>query len=625
MKKALVIGVVALWALSGMSEPGPADYVSTIPNRATFDSIARTATYPYLLPHVFFVIDRLHGDRIYYANSKKFDSHRSFANAEYLSLEKGQKFFYDNYMRQDRRFYMGTLSFQTPVQKWTFEFWEGDQIDSAGLQRVYSRIKGTFFAPIAFKPNSLRQEEAAATLPSMPRLLDGDIVKPKAYVALSIGRAVGRLRVLSHYTTDIALDPSDIVVLPQAPVDLPPVGGIITSEPASPLSHISIRSKSRGVPDAYIRNAQHDLARLQGQVVIFQTRGDHFLIGKPTKADLRLYATRSSAHHKLHTPKADLSVVGIADLAQQRARMAVVYGSKSANLGEMMNAHLANAQVPDGFTLPFSWYRDFLAETGLSKEIRLMLHDPKLNDSAYRKARLATLKQHFMAAGFSPRRRQQVLSRVHQRFSNEGLFVRSSTNSEDLPNFNGAGLYSTFPNARTDDQIINAVKFVWASVWNFEAFEARERAGIDHQKVYMAVLLQRGIKADAAGVMITGNPFDPSDRDCCFISATKGLGIKVVEGKKIPEQLLLHYETNAVQVLTRSAEDTLLTFDPNGGIKEVAVTEGRNVLSDDITHQLARAARQIKKVFGGKEQDIEWAVMGGKVYIVQSRPYLREQ
>jgi phosphoenolpyruvate synthase/pyruvate phosphate dikinase len=177
------------------------------------------------------------------------------------------------------------------------------------------------------------------------------------------------------------------------------------------------------------------------------------------------------------------------------------------------------------------------------------------------------------------------------------------------------------PNVKGDDAIVDAIRKVWASVWNDEAYFAREQAGIDHEKVCMAVLLQVGINAESAGVMITTNPFDREDQGAIFISAKRGLGIKVVEGRKVPEQLVYRRGTNAIQVLTRSAEDSLLTFDEHRGIREVPISGDRAVLTDAVVRRLARAALELKQTFGGVEQDIEWATMGGKIYIVQSRPY----
>ncbi|MCA1626589.1 MAG: PEP/pyruvate-binding domain-containing protein, partial [Acidobacteria bacterium] len=208
-------------------------------------------------------------------------------------------------------------------------------------------------------------------------------------------------------------------------------------------------------------------------------------------------------------------------------------------------------------------------------------------------------------------------------YQGKGLFVRSSTNAEDLPNFNGAGLYSTVPNVRDDGQLIEAIKTVWASVWNFEAYEARERAGIDHAKVYPAVLIQEGINADSSGVMITTDPYDDEQKDAIYISAKRGLGIKVVEGKKIAEQIIYRPKALAVQILTRSDEDSLLTFDEAGGVKEIPINGERIVLTDAVIRRLARAAAQVERLFGGKVQDIEWVYQRGQIYIVQSRPYIR--
>ena len=200
--------------------------------------------------------------------------------------------------------------------------------------------------------------------------------------------------------------------------------------------------------------------------------------------------------------------------------------------------------------------------------------------------------------------------------------MRSSSNSEDLPNFSGAGLYTTVPNVKGDQELIDAIRTVWASLWNFEAYEARERAVIDHSKIFMAVLIQEGINSESSGVMITADPFDKDNKGAIYISAKRGLGIKVVEGKKVAEQIIFRERGNAVQVLTRSDEDSLLTFDEKGGVKEIAITGERVVLTDDVIRRLVAAATAIKRVFGSRDQDIEWAYMKGQIYIVQSRPFI---
>ncbi len=90
--------------------------------------------------------------------------------------------------------------------------------------------------------------------------------------------------------------------------------------------------------------------------------------------------------------------------------------------------------------------------------------------------------------------------------------------------------------------------------------------------------------------MISTDPFDSENRAAIYISAKRGLGIKVVEGQRIAEQIIFRPRTNAVQVLTRSAEDSLLTFDEKGGVKEVPITGDRVVLTDDVIRRLVRAA-----------------------------------
>ena len=124
-------------------------------SRAEFDSLAVVydPNTPYALPHVLFVIDRQNANRIYYVNTKRYAFHKDFVNGTYLSLERGQVFFENNYLKANRRFIMGTIAYQTPVRRWTFEFWEGDLIPSDQIRLASDIINKTFFTPVAFKPN----------------------------------------------------------------------------------------------------------------------------------------------------------------------------------------------------------------------------------------------------------------------------------------------------------------------------------------------------------------------------------------------------------------------------------------------------------------------------------------
>ncbi|HEX5965430.1 MAG TPA: PEP/pyruvate-binding domain-containing protein, partial [Pyrinomonadaceae bacterium] len=357
--------------------------------------------------------------------------------------------------------------------------------------------------------------------------------------------------------------------------------------------------------------------------VSFETLRENYTIKRADINQLREYQRRQAERLDVMKPRYNLSEKRLLSLAQPRARASLAFGGKSANLGEVMFAKLPGIVVPGGFTIPFHYYDEFIKDNELDDVIFGLLNDQKfVHDPAYRREKLVQLRQQIEKADFNPELRQQVLAKVAREYSGKGLFVRSSSNSEDLPNFSGAGLYTTVPNVRGEQELIDAIRKVWASLWNFEAYEARERAGVDHSKIFMAVLLQEGINSESSGVMISTDPFDPENRAAIYISAKRGLGIKVVEGQRIAEQIIFRPRTNAVQVLTRSAEDSLLTFDEKGGVKEVPIEGNRVVLTDDVIRRLVRAALEIKRVFGNREQDIEWAYMKGQIYIVQARPYV---
>jgi hypothetical protein len=616
--------LIIFLALTVSAQTGPRSLPS-VTSQSQFDSISVTydQNTPYALPHILFVIDRKDKNKIYYVNKKRYSFHKDFVNGTYLSLESGREFFDNNYLKPNRRFILGTIAYQTPIKKWTYEFWEGDLIPADQIQLAGEIINKTFFVPVAFKPNSLKQDDASRSLTGITRVLQSDIAAEQAYQALNIAKGLGRIHIINKLDDHVEIGFNEILVLDEVPIQLPPVAGIITSQPSTPLSHINLLAKGWGIPNAYIKNAKELLKQYDGWWVAFETSRENYTIKRADLNQLHEYERRLKERMNVLKPKFDLGETRLLNLSQQRKASSIAFGGKSANLGEVMKAKLPGIVVPNGFAIPFYYYDEFIKRNNIDDEIFTLLNDQKfVHDPAYRREHLTALREHIQKAKFDPDLQKEVLQKVAREYPGKGLFVRSSSNSEDLPKFSGAGLYTTVPNVRGENELIEAIKTVWASLWNFEAYEFRERANVDHSKIFMAVLLQEGINSESSGVMISTDPFDKENVGAIYISAKRGLGIKVVEGQRIAEQIIFRPRANAVQVLTRSAEDSLLTFDENGGVKEVPITGDRVVLTDDVIKRLVKAATDIKRVFGGRDQDIEWAYMKGQIYIVQSRPYI---
>src|SRR5262245_20615338 len=126
----ILLLVFSTWAQQSVkSLPG-------ISSQTEFNSLSVTydPNTPYALPHLLFVIDRQDKNRIYYVNTKRYPFHKEFVNSTYLSLERGKEFFENNYLKPNRRFILGTIAYQTPVKRWTFEFWEGDLIPADQIE-----------------------------------------------------------------------------------------------------------------------------------------------------------------------------------------------------------------------------------------------------------------------------------------------------------------------------------------------------------------------------------------------------------------------------------------------------------------------------------------------------------
>lgn len=606
-------------------------YLKTINSRKDFDLMARVyhQKTPYALPHAMFVIDRKRGNKIYYVNSQKYRFHKDFLIGNYLVL-KGEDFFQNTYIKENRRFIVGTIAWQKTVGKFTFEYWEGDMIPAKQIKTTHDVINKTFYEKVHFKPNSIRHDDLSVNL-GIGRVTSDEISKNQEYLAMNTARNVGRLHIIDKLDDTVEIGYNEIIVLNEVPLDLPPVRGIIITKPSTPLSHINMLAKGWGIPNAYIKDADKLLKEFDSWWVNFETTLTDYKIRKAVRADLNWRKQRDEQLGQIFkSPPSNLNVKKLATLKEMRAKDSIIYGAKAANLGEIASSRIRNIIVPKGFAVPVYYYDKFMESNGFNNKIFELQEDLDfVHNPRYRREKLKELRAEIKKGKFDESLKTEILEKWKTVTGGKGVFVRSSSNAEDMPNFSGAGLYDTVPNVKEADKVIDAVKTVWASLWNFEAYEARERNFLRHDGTYMGVLIQVGVDMDNGGVLITKNPFDKHSKGSVYIAANWGHNLCVVGGnecskkERIPEQILFNPSSNAVQILTRSSQETILKFDENGGLKETELPKGRRVLSDKMTRNLVTVAKRIKRIFGNKkEQDIEWGYKDGTIVILQSRPYI---
>ncbi len=635
---ALIVFAVTATSVSNFSQsptetPRPAsatsasneskDWILKVSDQEEFDSVARTyhQNTPYSLPHVMFAIDRREGNKVYYINSRRFRFHKDFLYATYL-VPLGTDVYNSVYINEDRRFIVGSVAWQRTVEKWTWEIWEGDQATAEHLKAAHKALNDSFFAPISYKPNSSRQENVSADI-GIPRILQSEINKNQEYLALNPGKAVGRIHIIDKLDDTVEIGDNEIVILKELPMSLPPVRGIIVAKPSSPLSHVNVLAKGWGIPNVYIKDAD----KLFKDKHTFVWQFEATLAGyKFEPVDFDIIREKFDSPDQ-QVPPVDLEVKRLTPLRNQRKTDSVAFGAKAANLGEILNAKIPDVAVPDGFSVPFYFYDKFMKDNGLDKMVEKLLDDYDfIHNPRYRRQKLDELRTAIRNGRFDPVLRRQVIQRWQTQLGNRPVFIRSSSNAEDLPNFSGAGLYSTAANVRTAANMIDGIKMVWGSLWNFNAYEARVRNYVSQEDVYMSTLIQVGVDMQKGGVLITKDPFAISnEEEAIYLSVVCGHNSNVVNNKGIPEQILYRPGPDLVTVKTLSDQVNSLRFAVGGDLRQTndkcAGPQGR-VLTDADVRRVSKAAIAIRDAFGDATQDIEWGIMNGRLYIFQSRPYI---
>ncbi len=313
-----------------------------------------------------------------------------------------------------------------------------------------------------------------------------------------------------------------------------------------------------------------------------------------------------------------------------------IVGGKNASLGEMIR-HLGEAgvSVPGGFATTADAYRDFLAESGLDHGIAEVLAGLDVSDVEKLAKAGAEIRGWIIQAPL-PARLEKEIREHYERLMEGGdasVAVRSSATAEDMPDASFAGQQETFLNIHGIDNVLHAVKEVFASLYNDRAISYRVHTGYTGH-VALSAGVQRMVRSDlgASGVMFTLDT-ESGFRDVVFITASYGLGEMVVQGSVNPDEFYVHkqkLEEGRLAVLRRSLGSKMqrMVFDEKRAagvstrVEEVPPEMRRSFsISDRNVIELARHAMAIEKHYG-RPMDIEWGLDGqdGRIYILQARP-----
>ena len=589
--------------------------LSVIKSQADFDLLSRIYEQgsEYEIPHILFLIDREDDGRTDYINTPKFRLHERYL-ATILKSMLSKTELNQQYRSPNRRYLFGTISWQNSTQEYVYEFWEGDKITPELLRLAAGRLKDSFYAPLRYKTNSLWQETVAEQS-KVPFITQESLIKNFPYLPLNQGKAIGILRVIAKEDDLYNVGADDIIILKEVPLELPPVAGIISEKPSTALSHVNVLARGWGIPNIYLKDAEKILAPYIGRRIEFEATAKQYRIVQTNRN-----TTSKSFSDGLTLPQPDVSDYGLRALANLRRDDSRYCGSKAANLGHI-RAHIKGSNVPDGFCIPFAYYQAMMDRLGINATTLAQIETQSDGDNRKRRTALLTLQKKITDAEIPSEWKHRWAEQWRNQLNSKGVFVRSSSNSEDLSNFSGAGLYTTVPNVTDENALVEAVKQSWASVFNYSTYEARRIAGLPHDSVKMSVFVQQSINADLSGVLVTINPYDTAQKNSSYIAAKRGLGIRVVEGKRVAEQVVYNRRNDSVQRLSSSNETTALQLDKNGGVREVPVTSG-NVMNQEQIRRLDQTGQRIKQLFANGEQDIEWAFDKGKLVILQARPYL---
>ncbi len=376
----------------------------------------------------------------------------------------------------------------------------------------------------------------------IPLLFDADVFGDTDFLALNPAVGYGRLRLTEP---DERPHARDVVLYEALPNELPRVAGIISTVPQTPLSHVNLRAVQNGIPNAFIRNAldRDPIVALLGSYVRYEVTESRWDLraASPEEVDAHYESSRPAQEQ---TPERDLSVTGITPLSEIGFEDWTAFGVKAANVAVLGTLGFPEGTVPDGFAIPFYFYDEFMKHNGFYTRIETMLADEDFQTDFEAQADSLKKLRKAIEDAETPDWIVSAIETMNESFS-EGINrrYRSSTNNEDLPGFNGAGLYDSKSQKPSEDEkdLAKSLKEVYAGLWNFRAFVERDFHRIDHLAAAMGILVHPSYRDELAnGVAVSFDPIYGRDRRY-YVNTQVGEDLVTnPEAHSVPEEVLLN-------------------------------------------------------------------------------------
>ncbi len=450
-------------------------------------------------------------------------------------------------------------------------------------------------------------------------LLQEDIYAETNFMPLNVAEGYGLLRLMP---LDELPNSRDIVLYESLPNELPRVGGIITTVPQTPLSHVNLRAIQDHVPNAYIRSANliSPVSDLIGKYVYYKVTDEGYEIREATSSQVEgHYINLRPAEGQV--PVRDLSVKNIKSLDEISFEESTAFGVKASNVATMRSFGLPQNVIPTGYAIPFYFYDEFMKHNGLYDKAQEIIEDPEfLEDYTKQETELNAFRKAIIN-GDVPQWMEDAFIELQKSFP-EGtpLRCRSSTNNEDLPGFSGAGLYDSKTHQPDEGSLSKTILEVYASLWNFRAFDERQFYRIDHMNAAMGVLVHPSYSDERVnGVAVSTDPLYET-RNTFYLNSQMGEDMVTNPNSfSIPEEILL----NANQ--TEPISYTLIRA--SNQVEDDELLMSLNQL-DELRSYIATIQekfRELYKVSPAEDFDIEIeykVTSENQIAIKQARPWL---